>query len=98
MRRREFIWLLGGAAAWPLTAGAQQSGKVYRIAYFSAGIANPVNEALLKVLRESLHALGWSEGKNLVFEYRYAENRLDRLPELATIVSTLQPRLGGYSS
>ncbi len=88
MKRREFIRLLGGAVfAWPFAARAQQSGKVYRIAYFSAGTSDPVAApdagVMLKALHESLHELGWIEGKNFVFEYRYAENRLDRLPELA---------------
>src|SRR5229473_821547 len=88
MKRREFSRLLGGAVfAWPFAARAQQSGKVYRIAYFSAGTSDPVAApdagVMLKALHESLHELGWIEGKNFVFEYRYAENRLDRLPELA---------------
>ncbi len=81
MRRREFITLLGGgAAAWPLAARSQSGGKVYRIGYFSAGTVIP---HLRNVFHDALGALGWIEGKNVVYEYRYADNQLDRLPELA---------------
>jgi len=80
MRRREFITLLGGAAAaWPLAARAQQGGKTYTVGYFSAGSPDPLQDVLTDALRE----LGWVEGKNVAFERRYAENRLERLPELA---------------
>jgi ABC-type uncharacterized transport system substrate-binding protein len=79
IRRREFITLFGGAAAWPLAARAQQPAKVYRIGVFNAGSA-PVNWL---VFANRLRELGWVEGKNVVFEYHYAENQLDRLPELA---------------
>ena len=81
MKRREFITLLGGAAAaWPIAARAQEPGKVYTLARFSAG--EPVPH-LRDVLAQALRALGWIEGKNVVYEDRYAENRLDRLPNLA---------------
>jgi putative ABC transport system substrate-binding protein len=87
MRRRNFISLLGGAAAWPLTARAQQAGKKYTIGLFSAGVGpeNAQNaawwvwDAFFDGLRES----GWIEGKNVAFERRYAENRVERLPVLA---------------
>jgi ABC-type uncharacterized transport system substrate-binding protein len=80
MRRRDFIKLIGGAAAWPLAARAQQGGKRYTVGRFSAGSAsNPLAEVVTDALRE----LGWVEGKNIVFEHRYAEDRLERLPELA---------------
>jgi hypothetical protein len=80
MRRREFIFGLAGApAAWPLAARAQQAGKVYRLGFLTAGAPIPGVTALGDALQE----LGWVEGKNIVWERRYAENRLDRLPELA---------------
>jgi putative ABC transport system substrate-binding protein len=80
VKRREFFTLLGGAAAaWPLAARAQQLGKVYRVAFFTAGaLAVP-----LSVFVQALQQLGWIEGKNIVLEIRYADNRLDRLPEMA---------------
>jgi len=85
MRRREFIRLIGGAAfVWPRSVHAQQGGKVYRIAYFSPGTAGALGVPELRgAFVEALRELGWIEGKNVVFEYRYAENRPDRLAELA---------------
>jgi putative tryptophan/tyrosine transport system substrate-binding protein len=81
LKRREFITLIGGAAAaLPIAAQAQQPGKVYRIGRISAGERLP---HLRDAFVDSLRALGWIEGKNVVYEDRYAENRLDRLPELA---------------
>jgi putative ABC transport system substrate-binding protein len=80
MKRREFITLLSGSAAWPLAARAQQAGKKYIIGRFSAGSATEPNNNLLT---EALRELGWVEGENIVFERRYAENRIERLPELA---------------
>jgi putative tryptophan/tyrosine transport system substrate-binding protein len=82
MRRREFIALVCGAAiANSPTANAQQSTKIYRIGILSAG-APPLargEAAFIAALQE----LGWIEGKNIVFEYRHANNDLDRLPALA---------------
>jgi putative ABC transport system substrate-binding protein len=82
MRRRDFIKVIAGSAAvaWPLEARAQQRGKKYIIGRFNAGSATePLNDVFTEILRE----LGWVEGENVVFERRYAENRLERLPELA---------------
>ena len=81
MRRRDFIkGIAGSATAWPLSARAQQGGRKYVIGRFSAGSAtDPFNDVLAQALRE----LGWVEGQNVEFERRYAENRLERLPELA---------------
>ncbi len=81
MRRREFISLLGGAAAWPLAARAQQAGKVPRI-----GLLSPFSHSDTalwhRAFLEGLRDLGWVEGKTILIEYRYAEGRNDRLPEL----------------
>jgi ABC-type uncharacterized transport system substrate-binding protein len=80
--RRDFISLLGGAAAtWPLAARAQQPGKVYRIGVFTSGA--PLMSKTWSIFIDGLKELGWTEGKNIAFEPRYAENNLDRLPELA---------------
>jgi ABC-type uncharacterized transport system substrate-binding protein len=84
MKRREFITLLGGAvAAWPLAVRAQQAAKVYRIGFLSAG-AQVRPAKVWSIFVNELREVGWIEGKNIVFEQRYADNRLDRLPELAT--------------
>ena len=81
MRRREFITLVGGAVAtWPLAARAQQS-KVARIGALYIGTADA--ESFKKELREGLRELGYVEGQNIAFEFRSAEGKLDRLPELA---------------
>jgi putative ABC transport system substrate-binding protein len=80
MQRRDFIALLGGAAAWPVVAQAQQAGKVYRVGYLASGSQEP---SLLEVLRQRLRELGWIEGRNIEFEYLFAEGKYDRLPALA---------------
>jgi len=82
MRRREFITLFGGSAvAWPLTARAQQPAKVARIGYLGLGPASALSSRV-EALRAGLRDLGWIEGKNLVFEFRWADN-VDQLPGLA---------------
>ena len=83
MRRRDFITLLGGAAAaWPLVARAQPSGKVYRIGFL--GVTSRAEyRRQFDALRTGLRQLGYEEGNNIVFEYRWAEGRYDRLPEFA---------------
>jgi putative ABC transport system substrate-binding protein len=89
MRRRKFITLLGGAtAAWPLGARAQQAEKVYKIGLLTAGAGAAVRN-LQGVLRDGLRELGWIEGKNLIFEAKYAEDDLDRLPALAAELVSL---------
>jgi ABC-type uncharacterized transport system substrate-binding protein len=80
MRRRDIIKGLVGSAALPLAARAQQGGKKYIVGRFTAG---SVDQPLYDVFTEALRELGWVEGENVVFERRYAENRLERLPELA---------------
>ena len=81
MRRREFITLLGGAAAWPITVRAQQTGKIYRIGFLANDPtipAQPAGQAFLDGLRES----GFIEGNNIIIERRFAEGRLDRYADL----------------
>jgi putative tryptophan/tyrosine transport system substrate-binding protein len=81
MNRRDFITLLGGAAAaGPLAVRAQQS-KVARIGALYIGLADA--ESFKNELREGLRELGYIEGRNIAFEFRSAEGKLDRLPELA---------------
>jgi putative ABC transport system substrate-binding protein len=78
MRRREFITLLGSAVAWPLAARGQQPDKIFRIGFIATG-GVPL---YMNAFHDALQALGWIEGKNVINEARYAENRLDRLREL----------------
>jgi putative ABC transport system substrate-binding protein len=77
MNRRAFIAALSGAAAWPVVAQAQQ--KVFRIGVLSAGGVPP--ESNLAALSEGFRELGWVEGKNFVYQFRFADNRPDRLAD-----------------
>jgi ABC-type uncharacterized transport system substrate-binding protein len=81
MRRRQFITLLSGAAAWPLAAHSQQPGRPI-IGFLSSSSAGP-EARVVENLRRGLSDAGFVEGRNLVIEYRWAEGRYARLPELA---------------
>jgi putative ABC transport system substrate-binding protein len=82
MRRREFITLLGGAAAWPLAARAQQpAAKVPRIGFLGNSTAD-LEANLVGPFRDGLRALGYEEGRNIVIEYRWAEGEYERFPAL----------------
>jgi ABC-type uncharacterized transport system substrate-binding protein len=82
MRRRELIALLGGAAAWPLAAAAQQPAKIPRIGFLGLGVPSSYSPPV-EALRVGLRDLNYVEGKNIIFEFRWAE-RVDQLPALAT--------------
>ena len=83
MNRRSFIGTLaGGLLAAPLVAEAQPAGKIYRIGYLSAG-APTSNPLVSAAFQQGLRDLGWVEGQNIDIEYRWAEGRFDRLPDLA---------------
>src|SRR5258708_23177305 len=82
MKRREFITLLGAAAAWPFAALAQQPAKLPTIGYFgttSASAWGPWTTAFGQRLRE----LGWIEGRTVAIHYRWTEGRAERLAEIA---------------
>src|SRR5204863_9849721 len=93
MRRREFITLIGGAAAapsllWPLAARAQQAGKVHRIGFLGSATAAGSAKAV-ESLQTGLREFGYVEGTNIGFEFRWAEGNYDRLPQLvAELIAT----------
>jgi putative ABC transport system substrate-binding protein len=80
MRRREFITLLGGAAAWPVTVSAQSAMPVIGVLNSRAPDDSP---DLLAAFRQGLKETGFVEGQNVAIEYRFADNRIERLPTLA---------------
>ena len=84
MNRRAFIACLTlGIFARQLAAEAQQPGKVYRVGHLAATAPSAENTRLLAGFHAELRDRGWIEGRNITFEYRWAEGRYDRLPQLA---------------
>ena len=85
IRRREFIVTLGGAAAWPLAARAQQLVSTIRRVGILIPESAPTAEALglLDAFRHGLKEMGWIEGQNVTFEYRSADGKEDVLPKIA---------------
>ena len=82
MKRREFIAVMGGAAAWPVVARAQQQAKLPIIGFLGSGTAE-TNGLWLAAFLQRLHELGWIEGRNLLIEYRWANGSTDRAAEFA---------------
>ena len=81
MKRRTFVVALGGAVAWPAVAWAQQPA-IPVIGYVST-ITPEADAGLLNAFHQALRETGFVEGQNVAIEYRWAENRVDRLPQLA---------------
>jgi putative ABC transport system substrate-binding protein len=102
MKRREFIGLVGGAAAFPIlqpfAAQAQQSTKKHRIAYLA--LLSGENTTYAKPLLERLQELGYREGQNMVWDYRSAEGRTELLPQLASELVRTGPDvlIGGWGT
>src|SRR5436190_18203304 len=92
LRRREFITLLGGAAAWPLAARGQQPGQVRRI-----GILMPYpnsdaeSQSYVRAFRQELARLGWSEGGNVQFDERWSTSNMDLVRADAASLVALNP-------
>src|SRR5262249_42313112 len=97
LRRREFITLVGGAVAWPLGARAQQAvatdvQNAPRIGWVFPG-ASADNPTELGGFKEGLRELGYVEGRNVVVEYRFGENSVERLSEFASELAGLNVRI-----
>jgi putative ABC transport system substrate-binding protein len=81
MRRRDFIKVIAGsAAAWPLTASAQQPGKLIG---FSGQSTRSAESELVAAFTQRLRELGWIEGRTITIEYRWSEGRAERLDQIA---------------
>ena len=87
MRRREFITFIGGAAAWPLTARAQQPAMP--VIGFLSSRSPGESASVVAAFRQGLHETGFIEGQNLGIAFRWAEGRYDRLPALASELVSL---------
>jgi putative ABC transport system substrate-binding protein len=91
LKRREFISLLGGAAAWPLAAWAQQPDRMRRIGVLSGSAEDdPNGKAWIAALQEGLEKLGWREGRNVQIDYRFA-GAIDNAQEFAKELVASQP-------
>ena len=82
MRRRAFIAALGGSAAWPFTARAQQAGKLPTIGFLSGQTRSTAGQ-WVAAFEQRLRELGWIEGRTVAIEVRWAEGRSERFAEIA---------------
>jgi putative ABC transport system substrate-binding protein len=82
MRRRDFIAFLGGVAAWPLPARAQQPAKLPTIGFLGAATPSAFSQWLAAFVQR-LRELGWMEGRTVAIEYRWAEGHNERFTEIA---------------
>src|SRR6266851_2231496 len=95
LRRREFVTLLGGAAAaWPLAARAQQADRVRRIGVLMPlAESDPQAQAWIAAFRDGLQKLGWTEGRNILIDYRWAAGDTEAMQRFAKELVALQPEV-----
>src|SRR5437764_9763453 len=92
MRRREFITLVGGAAAaWPAGARAQQSERVRRIGVPIGSVENAEARARVDALRQALRKLGWTDGRNIRIDVRYGASDPKRIEAVTTELLATNP-------
>jgi putative ABC transport system substrate-binding protein len=92
IRRREFITLLGGAAAWPLAARAQQGGRMRRIGVLMSLDENdPLAKPRVSAFTQARADLGWTDGRNVRMDLRWAGGDTNRIRALAQELVGLQP-------
>jgi len=91
MRRREFVTLIGGAAAWPLTARAQQPPRMRRIGVLTPFAADDAEgHARLTAFAQGLQQLGWTVGQNVRIDYRWGDGKLATMRKLANELNSLE--------
>ena len=92
MNRRDFITLLGGAAAWPLAAHAQQADRARRIGVLtSLSMDDPASQARLTTLQRGLQQLGWTDSRNIQIDWRWGAGSADNLRKYAVELAALAP-------
>ena len=94
LRRREFIAGLGGTAAWPLAARAQQGDRMKRIGWLRPGFSDendPLLKSLVSAFTQALAGLGWNDGRNVRVDVRSNGGDINRIPALAHELVALQP-------
>jgi putative ABC transport system substrate-binding protein len=91
MKRREFVTLLGGAAAWPFAARAQQGERVRRIGSLVGVADEAATRSRFDAFRQALAQLGWTEGGNVRIDYRWGEGKLDTIRKHAAELAALAP-------
>jgi putative tryptophan/tyrosine transport system substrate-binding protein len=94
VKRREFITLLGGAAAWPIAARAQQPERMRRIGVLSILAESDLDwRASTKVFEHRLQELGWTDGRNIQINYRGAAGNVEHLSTFAKELAGMAPDL-----
>ena len=94
LKRREFITLLGGAAAWPLAARAQQAERMRRIGVLMGyAESDPAAQTQVAALRQELRKLGWEEGRNIRIDVRFPAADAGRVRAIVTELMSLTPDL-----
>src|SRR3954453_7909242 len=92
IRRREFITLLGGAAAWPLVARSQQTDRVRRIGVLSSLARDDQdNNVRIAAFQQGLQQLGWTDGHNVRIDYRFVAGNSENYPQYAAELIPLAP-------
>ena len=91
LQRRDFITLLGGAAAWPLAARAQQRDRVRHIGVLMGGDENDPAAKLVSAFTQALADLGWTDGRNVRMDLRWGRTDINRIRALAKELVGMQP-------
>ena len=96
IRRREFITVLGGAAAWPLAARAQQGDRVRRIGVLMPVDQNdPVGKPAIAAFTQALAGLGWTEGRNVRMDLRWGRDDINRLSAMHGVFCLNHRKING---